>query len=107
MCSATYGLFFKRFSIFCPTQDCFKVLKGNLFGNIVKSGDRFEMRFCIEDEILEFSTLPEHDNIVSKLDHAMFDTSTDVQYVITLYTCNNIGVSFDSLQESYFLPLYC
>jgi len=49
MYNATSGLFFKRFANSSPTQDCSKVLQGNLFGDIVKSGDSFEMRFCIED----------------------------------------------------------
>jgi len=43
------GFFFKRFSNSSPKQDCSKVLKGKLFGDIAKSGDSFEMRFCIED----------------------------------------------------------
>jgi len=49
MISGTSGFFFKRFSSSSPTQDCSKVLQGNLFGDIVRSGDSFEMRFCIED----------------------------------------------------------
>jgi len=107
MCSGTNGIFYKRFANSNPAQDFSKVLQGNLFGVIVKSGDSFEMRFCIEDQILEFSTLPDHGNVVAKLDHAMFDTSPDVEYVITLNTCNILGVSFESLEESFFLPSYC
>ena len=49
MYSGNSGLFFKRFVDVSPTQDCSKVLQGSLFGDIVKSGDCFEMRFCIED----------------------------------------------------------
>ena len=91
MYSGTSGLFFKRFCLPSPTQDCSKVLQGNLFGDIVKSGDSFD----------------EHENVVSKFDHAMFDTSPDVQYVVALNSYNSLGVSFDSLEESFFLPSYC
>jgi len=49
MNTGTGGLFFKRFANSSPTEDCSKVLQGSLFGDSVKSGDSFEMRFCIED----------------------------------------------------------
>jgi len=77
-----------------------------MFGDEFRPGDSFEMRFCIEDQILEFSTLPEHKNIVSKLDHVFFDTSPESKYVISLCTFKSMVFTFNSLKETFSLPSY-
>ncbi|EAS06197.2 hypothetical protein TTHERM_00326790 (macronuclear) [Tetrahymena thermophila SB210] len=104
MYSGTSGYIFKRFYNQSPTQDCSEVVKGIDFGQSVQNGSQYEMRFSISDNILQFCTYPDYENVVSKFDYVSFDK--DTEYVITFNMYNNMNISIDSLEESYFFPSY-